>query len=392
MRTHRVLARPGPRALFDIAVAGPDGPVRDLVFAHDRAAVSRLLRGRLAGWDVSSAAIVPLRSVTGVVAHVVLWSPHERRWSLDDEQFLSGLGTQAGQAVTRALAYESMATAANTLQESLLPSRLPVIDDLRLLSAYRAVTAGSAVGGDWFDCIRIADRQVALVIGDVMGKGFRAAAVMGQVRTALRAATAYDPAPGAVLSSLDSGILELEDDEIVTLAYALLDLDTGRLGVARAGHPPPVVARPDGTVEVIEDGGSPPIGWRDAPRDETWTTLQRGSALVLYTDGLVEVRRRSLDEGIAGVERGRRRSPPGLRDRRPGLGRLARHDPGPRRLAGRRRGAHRAVRLTGLASLVSVSALDRPGPSCPRRAHHSATPGRSGTTSRAGSASATPPA
>jgi serine phosphatase RsbU (regulator of sigma subunit) len=204
-----------------------------------------------------------------------------------------------------------MASAANTLQESLLPARLPDIADLRLLSAYRAVTAGSSVGGDWFDCLRVSDREVALVIGDVMGKGFRAAAAMGQVRTALRAAAAYDPSPAAVLTSLDSGVLELEDDEIVTLAYALLDLDTGRLGVARAGHPPPLIGRADGSVEVVEEGGSPPIGWRDVPRTEAWTTLERGSALVLYTDGLVESRRRSLDDGItelgdavAGLHRG----------------------------------------------------------------------------------------
>jgi hypothetical protein len=248
------------KALLDVSLDGEDGPVRELVLCSDRQQTQRLLRGRLVGFDVESAAIVPLRSVTGVVAHVALWSPTERRWTHDDEQFLVGLGTQAGQAVTRALAYEAMASAASTLQESLLPARLPDIVDLRLLSAYRAVTAGSSVGGDWFDCLRVSDREVALVIGDVMGKGFRAAAAMGQVRTALRAAAAYDPSPAAVLTSLDSGVLELEDDEIVTLAYALLDLYYVRLGVARAGHPPPLIGRADGSVEVVEEGGSPPIG------------------------------------------------------------------------------------------------------------------------------------
>ncbi len=286
-------------SLLDRA-ARPGGPVRDVVVMTDHEQVSRFL-GQPAG-EVQAAAVIPLRSVTGVLAHVVICSRHEVRWTDDERQFLSGLATQAGQAVARALAFESMASAATTLQESLLPARLPDIPDLRLLSAYRAVTAGSSVGGDWFDCIRIEERTVALVIGDVMGKGFRAAAAMGQVRTALRAAAAYDPSPAAVLSSLDTDVLELADDEIVTLVYALLDLETGRLGVARAGHPPPLIARPDGSVDVLEDGGSPPVGWREERRTETWTTLERGSSLVLYTDGLVESRDSSIDDGIGRLQ------------------------------------------------------------------------------------------
>lgn len=283
-------------ALLDRASAARDGS--DEVLLLTGAERVREFVGAGETYGAQAAAVVPLRSVEGVVAHVALWTPTEHHWAAEDSLFLSGLATQAGQAVTRALAYESMVNAANTLQESLLPARLPDIADLRLLTAYRAVTAGSSVGGDWFDCIRVDDRRIALVIGDVMGKGFKAAASMGQVRTALRAATAYDPRPAAVLSSLDSDVLELEDDEIITLLYALLDLDTGRLGVARAGHAPLLVARPDGTVEVLEDGGSPPIGWHEERREECWTTVERGSALVLYTDGLVENRRSSLDDGI----------------------------------------------------------------------------------------------
>jgi GAF domain-containing protein len=89
---------------LDVSLDGEDGPVRELVLCSDRQQVQRLLRGRLVGYDVEAAAIVPLRSVTGVVAHVALWSPTERRWTQEDEQFLVGLGTQAGQAITRALA------------------------------------------------------------------------------------------------------------------------------------------------------------------------------------------------------------------------------------------------------------------------------------------------
>lgn len=160
------------------------------------------------------------------------------------------------------------------------------------------MTEHTQVGGDWFDCLAIDERRVALVIGDVMGKGLHAAAVMGQARVAMRTAVSFDPGPASVLGALDSGVLDLDDDEIITVTYALLDLDTGLLGVARAGHPPVLIARPGAPVEMLEDGGSPPIGVPVASRAETWTQLTPGSAIVLYTDGLVESRDASLDVGI----------------------------------------------------------------------------------------------
>ena len=136
-----------------------------------------------------------------------------------------------------------------------------------------------------------------------MGKGLRAAAVMGQVRVAMRTAIGYDPSPTAVLRALDGDALDLEDDEIVTLTYALLDLTSGQLAVARAGHPPALIARPDAPVETLVDGGSPPIGVPVRGRAEVWTELEPGSALVLYTDGLVESRSESLDVGIEATAR-----------------------------------------------------------------------------------------
>ena len=245
-----------------------------------------------------AAALVPIALGARETAYLALWSHHDHRWSHEDAQFLAGLGDQGSQALQRAVSYESMATAATTLQESLLPARLPELDGLRLLSAYRPLTEHTQVGGDWYDCVEIDRSRVALVIGDVMGKGLRAAAVMGQARVAMRTAISFDPSPTAVLRALDTGVLDLEDDEIVTLTYALLDLETGLLGVARAGHPPILIARPEQSVETLEDGGSPPIGVPVGSRAEVWTRLEPGSALVLYTDGLVESRHASLDDGI----------------------------------------------------------------------------------------------
>ncbi|QIK67214.1 SpoIIE family protein phosphatase [Nocardioides sp. HDW12B] len=269
-----------------------------VVLASGREDLARLLPGAEVPDEVRAVALVPIALGAREVAHLALWSHHDHRWSHEDAQFLAGLADQAGQALQRAAAYESMATAATTLQESLLPARLPALDGLHLLSAYRPLTEHTQVGGDWYDCVEIDHRRVALVIGDVMGKGLRAAAVMGQVRVAMRTAIGFDPSPTAVLRALDTGVLDLEDDEIITLTYAVLDLETGLLGVARAGHPPVLIARPEAGVETLEDGGSPPIGVPVGTRAEVWTQLEPGSALVLYTDGLVESRHASLDVGI----------------------------------------------------------------------------------------------
>lgn len=287
--------RPTPALLGLIAEHRRSG---GMVLAPTRADVARLLpRTELPG-GIGSAALVPI-GLGRENAFLALWSPTEHRWSHEDLQFLAGLADQGGQALQRALSYESMATAATTLQQSLLPGRLPELEGLRLLSAYRPLTEHTQVGGDWFDCVAVDDRRVALVIGDVMGKGLRAAAVMGQVRVAMRTAIAYDPSPSAVLRVLDGGVLDLPDDAIVTVSYALLDLETGLLGVARAGHPPALIARPATPVETLMAGGSPPIGVPlDGVRAEAWTSLEPGAALVLYTDGLVESRHHSLDVGI----------------------------------------------------------------------------------------------
>jgi serine phosphatase RsbU (regulator of sigma subunit) len=154
------------------------------------------------------------------------------------------------------------------------------------------------VGGDWYDCIAFRDGRVALVIGDVMGKGLRAAAVMGQVRTAVRSVAAANPAPVAVLTALDEVALDLDADEIVTLTYVLLDLPAGRAQVAPAGHLPPVVVDAAGRAAVVYDGGSTPLGTPDPDRVEASLPLGPGSTLVLFTDGVVEQREQAITDGL----------------------------------------------------------------------------------------------
>jgi serine phosphatase RsbU (regulator of sigma subunit) len=181
----------------------------------------------------------------------------------------------------------------------LLPSRLAEPAQLEVAARYLPAEDGVLVGGDWYDCLLLGDDLVALVVGDVMGKGLHAAAQMGQIRMAVRSVAALDPSPSAVLAALDDLNLELGIDEIVTMAYVLIDTAIGVAHVGRAGHLPPLLVLPDGRVEPIDCGSSPPLGTPSAARVEAKFDLPPQSLLVLYTDGLVEDRATGLAPGMA---------------------------------------------------------------------------------------------
>ncbi|MGZ4652245.1 SpoIIE family protein phosphatase [Oryzihumus sp.] len=247
------------------------------------------------GQQVFSVAALPIRERDEPIGVLLLWGPEPHEWPRQQTDLLAGLAAQGGQAIARALAYEAQASAARTLQESLLPTRLPVRQDLTLAARYVPGESGLQVGGDWYDCVEVGDGLVALVVGDVMGKGLRAAALMGQMRTTLRSVTAVDPSPAVVLQALDRVTLDLDPDEIATMAYVLLDLGTGVARIARAGHLPPLLVDPDGQVTALEGGGSPPLGVPVEGRGEAEVRVPVGSLLVLYTDGVVESRKHGLD-------------------------------------------------------------------------------------------------
>ncbi len=258
---------------------------------------------RLAGTAMAEAAALaalPVRLGKDVIGVLSLWDPSPHPWSPTERRMLAGLAAHGGQAMARAQAYEAAADAARTLQASLLPPRLPRTDRLELAARYVPAQDGVLVGGDWYDSLLLDDGQVALVVGDVMGKGLHAAALMGRIRMAVRSVARLDPAPSAVLAALDSVNLELAEDEIVTMAYVLLDPGRGVARVARAGHLPPLLVRPDGSVEAIEAGGSAPLGASFGQRrSEARFAMPAGSLLVLYTDGLVEDRATGLDRGMS---------------------------------------------------------------------------------------------
>ncbi|KUN10180.1 PAS sensor protein [Streptomyces yokosukanensis] len=190
-----------------------------------------------------------------------------------------------------------------TLQRSLLPQELEQPDDLRIAATYQPGGTEAAVGGDWYDVITLGGGRTALVIGDVMGRGVRAAAVMGQLRTAVRAYARLDLPPHEVLQLLDGLATEIDANQIATCVYAVHDPNEGRLVYASAGHLPILVRDESGTVCRADEPTGPPLGTGGWIHASGSIALGPGSTAVLYTDGLVERRDEDLDEGIASLER-----------------------------------------------------------------------------------------
>ncbi|KKD02579.1 ATP-binding SpoIIE family protein phosphatase [Streptomyces sp. WM6386] len=190
-----------------------------------------------------------------------------------------------------------------TLQRSLLPQVLEEPDDLRIAATYQPGGTEAAVGGDWYDVITLGGGRTALVIGDVMGRGVRAAAVMGQLRTAVRAYARLDLPPHEILQLLDGLAAEIDANQIATCVYAIHDPNEGRLVYASAGHLPILVRDESGAVLRADEPTGPPLGTGGWMHASGSIPLGPGSTAVLYTDGLVERRDEDLDEGIASLER-----------------------------------------------------------------------------------------
>jgi serine phosphatase RsbU (regulator of sigma subunit)/anti-sigma regulatory factor (Ser/Thr protein kinase) len=187
---------------------------------------------------------------------------------------------------------------AETLQRSLLPDRIPKIPAVALAARYVPATTDMEVGGDWYDVIQLRDGLIGLAIGDVAGHGLQAAATMGQLRMALRAYAVQDPSPVSVMSGVHRLVSHLPMPEMVTLMYLVFDPATRTLRFTNAGHPPPLIFG-GGESRYLEGGLSPPLGvTAEANFSETSLDLCAGATLLLYTDGLVERRRESIQMGL----------------------------------------------------------------------------------------------
>ncbi|RZS82997.1 PAS domain S-box-containing protein [Motilibacter rhizosphaerae] len=249
---------------------------------------------------------LPLTTVTGNLGVLRVAFGESRTLPPEERVSLEALGGHVALAVERALLYDREHSTAQALQRSLLPARLPVVPGVELAARYLPAALGpvgrndtTSVGGDWYDAFVLPDGRLAVVLGDVMGKGVRAAAGMGRVRSALRALAFTDPSPRVVLQGLDRVFSATEEvDQIVTLVYAVVDPVAGTITATSAGHPPVLAVRADGRAEllsVIED--STPLGMPEG-RAERVLPLGRGDAVVVFSDGLVETREGGIGAGL----------------------------------------------------------------------------------------------
>ncbi|HXF20588.1 MAG TPA: SpoIIE family protein phosphatase [Streptosporangiaceae bacterium] len=221
-----------------------------------------------------------------------------RQITEEERVFLEALAGQCALALERASLFEREHTTAETLQRSLLPDRLPSVPGIVLEARYLPVTRNMEIGGDWYDAFRLPDGRLAVAAGDVMGKGLTAAAGMGRVRNALRALALTDPRPAAVLAGLDRLFTATElDEQVTTVAYLVVDPVTGEGLAGNAGHLPPLLLSRDAPPRLDTTEAGTPLGWA-CPRQQYVFRLPPGTTAVLYSDGLVENRRRGLDAGL----------------------------------------------------------------------------------------------
>ncbi|GAA2462202.1 SpoIIE family protein phosphatase/ATP-binding protein [Streptomyces glaucus] len=258
-------------------------------------------------YGIHSLITVPLRAGTLVLGVVSFWrSEKAAPFDADELALAEELVARAAVSIDNARRYTREHSMAVALQRSLLPRNLPEQGALDI--AYRYLPAQAGVGGDWFDVLPLSGARVALVVGDVVGHGLHAAATMGRLRTAVHNFAALDLPPDELLTLLDELVGRIDQDEAAedgsapvtgaTCLYAIYDPVERTCVIARAGHPPPAVVRPDGGVDFLDVPAGPPLGLGGLPFETVELDLAEGSRLVLYTDGLVEDRERDIDVGL----------------------------------------------------------------------------------------------
>ncbi|MFJ3174130.1 SpoIIE family protein phosphatase [Streptomyces roseus] len=258
-------------------------------------------------FGVHSLITAPLKARGVVLGLVNFWRSEKEPFDEEDLTLAEELVARAGVSIDNARRYTREHALAVTLQRSLLPRDLPEQSAVEVAHYY--LPARSGVGGDWFDVIPLPGARVALVVGDVVGHGLHAAAAMGRLRTAVLNFSSLDLPPDELLARLDD-LVQYIDQSVAggdgteggligaTCLYAVYDAVTQRCTVARAGHMPPAVVRPDGTVEIPELPAGAPLGLGGFPFESAELDLSEGTQLVLYTDGLIEDRARDIDEGL----------------------------------------------------------------------------------------------
>ena len=291
---------------YPVSVDGDD-PVARVVASRraeivhgEAAAVFGGWAGALAGQAPRNAMLVPLVARGRTIGVLALGTSDPSRLYDDEDLGLAeDLAVRAGLALDNARLFEQQSGVARVLQQSLLPEHLPLADGLDLGAAYRPAGDGTEVGGDFYDAFRAADGSLTLVIGDVTGKGAKAAALTGLTRHTLRTAAQYEPGPSEILKALNRALVGQRNrrGKYCTVAVCRFGSSAADgavpVDVACAGHPLPLVLRRDGTVDAVGEPGTL-LGYvTDPTLVDARARLEPGDALVLYTDGITEARTRT---------------------------------------------------------------------------------------------------
>jgi len=245
----------------------------------------------------------PLVAENRVLGSITLVSAGSgRRFGHEDVALADDFTSVVAQVVAAAHRNDAARHAAQTLQASLLPDRVPEIPGLAIAVRYLPATLDNEVGGDFYDVIEGRGDVVTLVIGDVAGHDMRAAAEMGKIRTAVRVLANQANGPRHLVEMLRNGWDDLELERMVTLLVAHADARNGVLRFVSAGHPPPLLVSPDGE-KLLDVKPTTPLGAPPSPIHEWQGRLDEDAALLLFTDGLIEDRHRSFEDGTAELVR-----------------------------------------------------------------------------------------
>ncbi|MCX4847474.1 SpoIIE family protein phosphatase [Streptomyces sp. NBC_00893] len=250
------------------------------------------LQDNMAAW-----AFLPLTASGRTVGSMVLAYDRPHPFAAEERAILTSIAGLVAQALERARLYDAQYQLAHSLQAALLPHALPLVPGLDLAARYLPTTHGVDIGGDFYDLIRLDETNAAATIGDVQGHNVNAAALMGQVRTAVHATAGASP--GEVLARTNRLLTDLDPGLFTSCLYIHLDLAHHRARLATAGHPPPLLRHPDGHAEVLDVPPGLVLGI-DPTADYTTTEipLPPGAVLALYTDGLVETPGVDIEDAI----------------------------------------------------------------------------------------------
>ncbi|SDF07556.1 PAS domain S-box-containing protein [Blastococcus aurantiacus] len=248
--------------------------------------------------DLTAVVAVPLIA-EGRQLGVLTIAADARRgpFTVADVEVAEQLALQVGLVVARAQRFDLAVRTSHALQANLLPPPPPSLEGLAIAVRYLPATYGVDVGGDFYDVVRLPGVEVGLAVGDVVGHDITAAATMGQLRSVYRALLADGPAPGDVIDRLQAGWPLLSLRRMATALFASLEPASGRLRIASAGHPPPVLLS-DGRAGFLPVQPSRMLGAPPSQALEWDGVLPRGASLLLFTDGLVESRSADIDEGF----------------------------------------------------------------------------------------------